>query len=290
MKNILNGWLKGMDQPDRRWALIWLTGLVLLWVWNVRYLNAPALRKITAGFGNTMLIAFLSVALSFLTAWGIINLLHHLYKEERRPVYLIVVFLLNLLRSVPQVIGVLLGYVGIALLLEKSIITLSWSIVLLLAAIVSVFIFLELVDLMRERIEFYRKLDFYNAMIVCGIAERRIINFDILWKNSRTHILNKLIALFGAAIFLQCSVDFIISVGLSTDVAAVNLPATLGSLLAKLDSKQDILAVGYALFHPTYLPELFFTHLQGITIAFLIVFTLLCVYKITNGLAERYHL
>jgi hypothetical protein len=127
-------------------------------------------------------------------------------------------------------------------------------------------------------------------MRVCGISEGRVVNFDILWKNSRIHILNKLISVFGAAIFLQCSVDFIISVGLSTDVNAVTLPATMGSLLAKIDSKQDILSIGYALTHPGYIGSLFFEHLLGITVAFLIVFSLMSSYHIANGYAERHRL
>lgn len=127
-------------------------------------------------------------------------------------------------------------------------------------------------------------------MRVCGISESRIVNFDILWKNSRLHIFNKLIAVFGSAVFLQCSVDFIISVGLSTDINPVSLPVTLGSLLAKIDSKQDILAIGNTLFNPSYLPNLLFQHLQGITVAFLIVFSLFCINNISNGYAERHRL
>jgi ABC-type microcin C transport system permease subunit YejE len=154
----------------------------------------------------------------------------------------------------------------------------------------SLFIFIELVDLMRERIAYYQKLDFYHAMLVCGISESRIINFDILWKNSRIHIFNKLIAILGIAVFLQCSVDFIISVGLSTDVSSVDLPVTLGNLLAQIDSKQDILAIGYTITHPGYAVNLLFGHLQGVTVAFLIVFTLLSIYNISNGFAERHRL
>ena len=156
-----------------------------------------------------------------------------------------------------------------------------------MALVISLFIFNEVIDLIRERINHFKKLDFYNAMKVCGISENRIINFDILWKNSRIHILNKLIAIFGSAIFLQCTIDFIISVGLSTQVSSVSLPTTLGSLLAKIDSKQDILAIGNTIMNPSYFSHIFFEHLQGVTVAFLIVFTLLSVYKISNGFAER---
>jgi ABC-type dipeptide/oligopeptide/nickel transport system permease subunit len=116
-----------------------------------------------------------------------------------------------------------------------------------MAFIITLFVFLEIFDLLRERITYFSRRDFFDAMRVCGISERYIINREIIWRSSRIHIINKLIAIFGISIFLLCSVDFIISVGLSTDVSSVNLPVTLGSLLAKIDSKQDILAIGYSL-------------------------------------------
>jgi hypothetical protein len=122
------------------------------------------------------------------------------------------------------------------------------------------------------------------------VKESRIINIEILWKNSRAHLLHKLVAIFGISIFLQCSIDFIISVGLTTDVSSTNFPSTLGSVLAKMDSKQDILAVSTVLVNPSYLPNLLTNHLQGISVAFIIVFTLLCMYQISNGLVKRYEL
>ena len=70
----------------------------------------------------------------------------------------------------------------------------------------------------------------------------------------------------------------------------MDLPVTLGSLLAKIDSKQDILAIGHALTHWQYFPKLAFEHLQGITIAGLIVFTLLCIYQIADGYGRRHRL
>jgi hypothetical protein len=79
-------------------------------------------------------------------------------------------------------------------------------------------------------------------------------------------------------------------VGLSARANEVTLPITLGNLLATIDSKQDILAIGNSLTHPAYAIHLFFEHLQGVTIAFCIVFSLLCIYHIANGYAERHRL
>ena len=199
-------------------------------------------------------------------------------------------FFINIIRSVPQIVGILFSYIGIASLISLEILKNSITVFIVMAFCMSLFIMVELIDLMRERIDHFKKLDFYNAMRVCGISENRVINFHILWKNSRLHIFNKLISIFGSAVFLQCSVDFIISVGLSTNVNAVMLPTTLGSLLAKMDSKQDILAIGTALTNPSYIPNLFTTHLQGISISFIIVFTLYCIYAISNGYSERHRL
>lgn len=277
-------------QKDKLWLLFWLSGIILLWIWNLLFLNKPALRKVESSFFNTTLIALLVIGFTLILSWSVTFLAETLKNFKRRGFYLALIFLLNLIRSVPQIVGILAGYIIITYLMQAGILSSPLLIFILMAFVMSLFMFPELMDLMRERIDHYKKLEFYNAMIVCGISQTRIINYDILWKNSRIHIFNKLIAIFGMAVFLQCSVDFIISVGLSTDVSAVNLPDTLGSLLARIDSKQDILAIGHAITSPGYIPKIFFEHLQGVTVAFVIVFTLLSVYKIANGFAERYRL
>lgn len=275
---------------DKLWLFIWLIVIIFIAVWDSMFLNKPALRQVVAGFINTFAVALLVIIITLLFSWCMTLFLHYLESDKRKLLYLFVTFFLNLIRSIPQIVGILFGYILVAYLIGEGLLKSNLVIFPLIAGIMSLFIFLEVVDLMQERIDYYKKLDFYSAMLVCGISERRIINFDILWKNSRIHIFNKLISIFGIAVFLQCSVDFIISVGLSTGVSSVNLPITLGSLLAKIDSKQDILAIGHTLTHPGYIGNIFFEHLQGVTVAFLIVFTLLCIFNISNGYAERHRL
>lgn len=277
-------------RKDQLWLLIWLGGTLLLWGWNRLFLNAPALARIETGFANTFLIALLVILLTAALGWLSGVGLYFLEKAGSSLPYLAVSFLLNIIRSIPQIVGILLGYIVITVQIQSGALQRPAAVIPVIAAVISLFVFLEISDLVRERIAYFRKRDFYNAMLVCGIPEWQIVNREILWKNSLAHLFNKLISIFGVTIFLLCSIDFIISVGLSGNVSSVNLPATLGSLLAKIDSKQDILAIGHALTHPGYLPRLFFEHLQGITVAFLIVFTLLCIYKIANGFARRYEL
>ncbi|HEX9615011.1 MAG TPA: hypothetical protein VGA55_05875, partial [Bacteroidota bacterium] len=151
----------------------------------------------------------------------------------------------------------------------------------------SLFLFPEVSDLVDERIRHFKSLDFYAAMICCGIPRSRIVNVEILQKNSAPHLIHKVIALFGGALFLQTSVDFIVSVGLSTDVSLSNFPVTLGNLLARLDSKQDILAIGKTLTSPSYIEELFTRHLQGVSTAWTIVFSLVCARKAADGFVRR---
>lgn len=274
---------------DVRWLLIWLGGLGLAGFWNVAFLNRPALALILTGFVNTFAVAGMVLLFCLGAGWGATLALHYL-EERTRSGYLVLTFLLNLIRSVPQIVGILFGYVWIAEAMKRGTLQSPWAIFLSMAAVTALFIFNELCDMMRERIAHFKKGDFYSAMRVCGFSKARIVNFHILWKNSRMHVFNKLISIFGMAVFLQCSVSFIISVGLSTEVDMITLPSTLGSALAQIDSKQDILAVGYTLTHPAHIPQMFFKHLQGLTTAFVLVFSLLCIHRISTGFAERHRL
>jgi ABC-type dipeptide/oligopeptide/nickel transport system permease subunit len=274
------------NQKDWFWLILWLIGILIIWIWNILFLNPPALAQVKSGFFNTLTISILVIFFSALLGWGI-TLLDHWLELKYPGLQIILSFVVNLVRSIPQIVGILIGYVFLTALIRLNILSSPYIILIYMALIIAVFVFLEIFDLLRERITYFSRLDFFDAMRVCGISERYIINREIILRSSLMQIINKMIAIFGAAIFLLCSVDFIISVGLSTDVSAVDLPVTLGSLLAKIDSKQDILAIGYALTHWDYFVRLPFEHLQGITIALLIIFTLLCVYHIANGFAGR---
>lgn len=275
---------------DKLWLFIWGFGILTVGMWNRIYLNDFAFRKVISGFFNTMLMASMTVVFTMLFSLVTANLILYLKKPGRKPFYTVLFFILHSIRSIPQIVGILFGSIWIAHLSSTGYAGGVFGVFLLTSMIVSLFIFQEVNELLLERVEYYRKLDFYSAMLVCGIKEFRIVNNDIFWKNSRVHILNKLISVFGMAVFLQCSVDFIISVGLSTSVSLVDFPPSLGTLLAHIDSKQDILAVGYTLTNPLYVKNLFFKHLQGVTVAFTMVFTLLSIYKISNGFAERHRL
>jgi ABC-type dipeptide/oligopeptide/nickel transport system permease subunit len=278
------------SQPkDRLWLGIWAGGLLVLGLWDALFLNAPAFALLRTAFLNTLFAGGMVVLFSLLLGW-LSGVALHFSESRRRGLFLPLTFLLNLMRSIPQIVGVLIGYVILTIFIERDLLRSETAQLLWMALAISVVVFQEVTDLIRERIAYYSKLDFVQAMLCCGIRESRIVNREILWKNSRAHFVQKLVSIFGTALFLQCSIDFIISVGLSTDVSLSNFPVTLGSLLAKLDSKQDILAIGGVLVHPLSFPSLLFVHLQGVSVAFAIVFSLVCIYKISNGMVERFRL
>jgi ABC-type dipeptide/oligopeptide/nickel transport system permease subunit len=284
----VSGLLSG--QKALLWVLVWSTGLLAAWTWFLFFLNRPARVEVQTALFNTLLSAGTVVVCAFILGWGTALLLHFLDRPQRRRWYLALMFLLNLLRSIPQIVGMLLGYTALTALIRGETLRVELFQVLMAAILTSLVVFQEVSDVIRERIRHYMQMDFVNALLVCGVPEFTIINREILRKNSMAHLVQKGVALFGTAIFLVCSIDFIISVGLSNDVSLSNFPPTLGSMLATLDSKQDILVIGTALSDPAVASTLLFEHLQGIGVAFLIVFTLLCVYRISNGLVERYRL
>jgi ABC-type dipeptide/oligopeptide/nickel transport system permease subunit len=287
MKTTNNLLYKIDKQRDIKWALFWLVGIQFLLLWNELFLNKPAFDLLKKAFLNSFIIGTLVLINTFVLAWGIINLKLLLKNIGKGILITILDFIIDIIKSTPQIISVLLGYIFITLAITNEKIKNEWVIIYLIALLISIVIFPEMYETMNNRIKYFKKSDFYNSMLVCGINEYRIINYDILFKNSVGFIIHKIVSLFGVALFLQCSMDFIISVGLSNDVSLNNFPATLGNLLAKMDSKQDILALGKSITDPFYIAKLPFEHLQGLSTAFIIVFTLLCVFKISDGIIKR---
>jgi ABC-type dipeptide/oligopeptide/nickel transport system permease subunit len=277
-------------RDDIAWTAVWIGGLVLVWIWNSAYLNAPAFALLQTAFVNSVAAGLIVVLFALAFGWAAALSFYFLSQRPSLALHSTLRFVIDLVRSVPQIVGMLTGYIVLTLLIDEGAITSQAGQILWTSFVISIFVFVEVADMITERIHHYASSDFVPAMLACGISEWRILNVEILWRNCRGHLLNKTVAVFGMAIFLQCSVDFVVSVGLSNDVNLTNIPVTLGSLLAKLDSKQDILALGIVFSDPSYLPNLFVRHLQGLSTAWIIVFTLLCVARMAEGIAKRYRL
>lgn len=283
----MKGWIA---DRDRRWLFIWVAGLLALLLWNLLFLNKPAMSRVWSGFGNTLLITLISLltATSLSLAFSLVMTLarwnHHRY------VFAVLDLILGTLRSVPQIIGLLLGFIILTLLILADLLTTGYLILTGMGLTIGLVLFHEFTDMLNDRIVAFENTDFVHASRVSGVPDRVVILLDIWWRNSRPHLINKLIGGTGLTIFLLCSIDFVLSVGLSQTVSAVNFPPTLGSMLAHIDSKQDILAIGILLTEPTYIWSLVTHHLQGVSVAFLITFTLVCWFRIGNGYSGRHHL
>jgi len=263
-----------------KWTLIWGVGLLVIYLWCKSFLYEGSLEKFSSGVLNTTIIAFGSVLFASAIGWGVANFLIHV---SHRYLKSSVHFLLEVLRSIPQIIGLLIGYICCVLYGVGS----GW-ILILFAFITSLVMFREMTDVLMDRYTYYKGYEFVQAGLVSGISRVKLVNYEIFWKNCKAHILNKMIGFFGTSIFLQTSVDYIISVGLSRNINLIEYPTTLGNLLARSDSKQDILAISRVFLNPAYIENIFFEHLQGVSIALTIVFSLFCLHKIVNSYT-RFH-
>ena len=57
------------DRKDVLWLLLWLGGIAAVGIWDVAFLNRPALRMLWSGFLNTVLISLLVIAFSLVLSW-----------------------------------------------------------------------------------------------------------------------------------------------------------------------------------------------------------------------------
>ena len=135
---------------DTLWLIVWLSGIAALAVWDTLFLNRPALKLLIGGFVNTFCVALMVIVVTLALGWATTILLHSLEKRKSRIGYLIATFVLNLVRSVPQVVGILIGYVWIAFMIQDGTLRNQFAVFTVMACCMSLFIFLELVDLMRE--------------------------------------------------------------------------------------------------------------------------------------------
>lgn len=272
---------------DAVWTAVWLGGTAIVVAWNAAFLESAAFDRLLSALGHTLALGAGSVAIATALGWTAGSAFYFLETRGRLHGYAALTFVVNLVRSIPQVIGVLLVYLIVSRMVERETVTSLTVLGTWIACGTAVVICIEMIDLVRDRIGYFVQSDFVAAMLVCGVKERRIVHVEILWRNCRSLILYKATSLLGVTLFLLCSVDFIVSVGLSADVQAVNMPATLGNVLARLDSKQDILMLGVAFLRPAEWPSLFFRHLQGLSAAFLLVFSLLSIHHIVRHLHRR---
>ena len=268
-------------RPHMFWFYIWTIGFSLMFFWCSLYLFEGSFDRLKLALLHSFFIALCSIVLALIFSWSLT-----LFREVngyKKSVNLVIDYLFNITNSVPQIIGLLLFYFIVVQIADNT-----FYILFLFSIGTALVIFKEMYELMSEQIRKYWPQEFVQSALTLGVKKSVIINFEILKKKSLEYISAKLLSLFGTSIFLQTSVDYIISVGLSRNINLIEYPLTLGNLLARSESKQDILAISRSIFSPSNIPSLFFEHLLGVSIAFFIIFSLFCFYKITSEYM-RYH-
>ncbi len=267
--------------------MLWIAGIAVTLVWNRFFLIRSDFILIETALVQSMMTSVLAVVLAAGMAWIWINLEEWARRNNINRFRTLMDVVYDVQKSAPQVIGLLIGYSLLTVLIRTETLRNTFWMMAWMSSCLALVTAAEFAELFRERIGFFRQKDFFPAMRVCGLSEFRIINRDILWYNSRAFLLQKGVSLFGVVLFLQCSIDFIISVGLANDISSANFPSSLGSVLARMSSKQDILAIGMSLADPSSVPALFTEHLMGISAAALLVWTLICIFQIAHELTQR---
>lgn len=272
------------------WLLILFFGLMVFIGWTGVFLNSSAFSRVWVGFFNTIYLSVIVVVMTIGSGWLLAWLFS--WGEMNKQVWIshIIRWIITAIRSVPQLILLLVGLMVMTVAIQNEWLTGSFFILLGFSFLISFVVVPDVTDMLLDRITYFRQSDFVSAMRLSGISDHRILNIDIIWKNGRLHLLNHSVIIFSTSVFLLCSLDFILSVGLSTSVSAVNFPHTMGSVLAKMDSKQDILMISTVLSNPSYIGDLFIRHLQGISTAGLIVFILITLNQLGNAIAGKFKL
>ena len=124
---------------DRLWFSIWGAGIALIWIWNLVFLNKPALHQIESGFLNTLSISSIVIVLAALMGWGV-TLIDDFLNRRFPGLQLSLIFLINLIRSVPQIVGTLMGYVLLTVLIQNGVITSRLPVLLCMALIIAFFL------------------------------------------------------------------------------------------------------------------------------------------------------
>ena len=109
---------------------------------------------------------------------------------------------------------------------------------------------------------------------------------EFLIRNSKPHLIQKFAAGIGAALFLQISADFIVSVGLTENIHLVELPQGIGSQFARSEAKEDILAISRIFSDFEILIELPFRHLFGVSLAFVTSVSLFIFSRIAEKIGD----
>ncbi len=80
----------------------------------------------------------------------------------------------------------------------------------LLMAILGILSAPRLAEILRYKISYYRREDFYDAAIALGLSPANVVGRHIIWYNARKSIFSELAYMFGYAILSEATLSFIL--------------------------------------------------------------------------------
>jgi peptide/nickel transport system permease protein len=80
----------------------------------------------------------------------------------------------------------------------------------LLMALLGILSAPRLAEILRYKISYYRREDFYDAAIALGLSPANVVGRHIIWYNARKSIFSELAYMFGYAILSEATLSFIL--------------------------------------------------------------------------------
>jgi hypothetical protein len=266
-----------VQNRSKYWIFFFLISITVIFIWDKIYLNERSFTLVFNAYLNSILIAVLAIIIVISASW-LLSLLSSINNVLKQIVY----FFMNQGILIPQVLIVLFGQTILNILIVSGHLNNSIEYMIYSSIILSFSLLSESLTFFINRIELLKERGFYESMTSLNIRKWRIVHFDILWDNSRKIIITKAVSLFATVFFIQVIVDFIISVGLSRDLSQFNFPPSLGTVLADTTSKEDLLYVQHIIKNPSLIKNLFYRHLQGISLVAMLFVTLLSMVKYSS--------
>jgi len=168
------------SDPAKFWFRIMIVGLLLIYLWNAAFLYESGFKRWQAALFNSIFVSFVASLLSIFLGWFFSYYKYINEYLDKVVVSKTIIFFIDAIKSIPQVIGALTGYAILTNLTARDYNLSSFVLLILLSFILGLFLFVEAYDMFNERIAYYKDKDFISALRVLGMKESSIINKEIL--------------------------------------------------------------------------------------------------------------
>lgn len=142
-------------RPHIAWLYIWIVGFSTIYFWCSQFLFDGSFSRLKEGLINSLIISVLSICFALFLAWIMVQFSFR-YRENKL-VSAIILFFMNGLKSIPQIIGLLICY-----FLVVNSISSKWSMIGYFSVATCFMIFKEMYDLMYNKLSVTGVRNLYN--------------------------------------------------------------------------------------------------------------------------------